>query len=175
MEAEGKPKSDQFHFYIFYSFFYQVFLIDAYFIMKYQILQKSQLNEAHFFWEYSCLSLHTGLRDVRGVHKNHLSWCSPCSFEVGCYWCLEQQWSYPWAANWRDPSPFLRKFPDICKGKEAFWSFSASTGTLSSIWQSYTTDVQQTHLQEWEQCPSILRLRMQPGIVYLQKISWNLF
>lgn len=86
---------------------------------------------------------HTRLHDVRGVHKSQLPWCSPCSFEVGCYWCLEQQSSYPWVAIWSDTSPLLRKFPDICKGKEAFWNFSASTDRLSSIWQNYITDVQQ--------------------------------
>lgn len=70
MVAEGKPKSEQFHFFMFYSFFYQVFLIDAYFIMKYPIIQKSQLHEAHFSWEYSYLSFFMlVLHDVRSLHK----------------------------------------------------------------------------------------------------------
>lgn len=57
MEADGKPTLDQFHFYIFLFFFLPSFSNRC--IIKYPILQKSQLCESHFSWEYSYLSFFT--------------------------------------------------------------------------------------------------------------------
>lgn len=57
MEAEGKPRFYQLHFLYFLFFFLPSFSNRC--IMKYPIIQKSQLCEPHFSWEYSYLSFFT--------------------------------------------------------------------------------------------------------------------
>lgn len=119
-------------------------------IIKYSVLQKW----CESIFTGSCMKLASAgsTSVVRGVHKSQLPWLPPCSFEVGSPSCLEQLWPYPlhWAANWRDSSPWLRKFPDsweklgLCS--EALWSFSRSADRLRSTWLSYTTDGQQAPL-----------------------------
>lgn len=129
--------------------------------MKYSIPQKS--HESIFTG--SCVKL-TSAGSTTACHSSYLTtWCerrsqkpAPLALsmltEVGCYWCLEQLWSYPlyWVANWKDASPLLRRFPDICTVKEklgfpseAFWNFSASTD-FSSTWLTYATGGQQDPL-----------------------------
>lgn len=133
--------------------------MNAYSIKKCSILQKSRES----IFTGSCMK-HTSAGSTAIGHSSHLTtWCERCSqkpaplapsmlIEVGRLECLEQLWSYPsyWAANWRDASPLLRKFPDICKVKEKlglssepFWNLPASTDIFSSSWLSYATGGQQ--------------------------------
>ena len=161
MKAEGKPKSNQFHFYVLrvFSLLLPSFTNEC--IRHNEIFNTSeitwkylhwQLREAHFSWEYNYLSFFTldyvmweAFTKASSLGSLHAHW-------GWLLLCLEQLWSYSlyWVANWRDTSPLLRKFPDICKVKEkwglsseAFWNFSARTDRLSSTWLSYAADGQQ--------------------------------